>query len=101
LNEEARRFLFEERRLDARVVRWCRLTSWKDRQGVPWLQIPYYQKSESAVYCECKWHFYVQTRHFFVLKTALSEGQNGTFRILNKQLKKNGKKIGNKCLKIW
>ena len=42
LNDEARRFLFEERRLDARVVRWCRLTSWKDRQGVPWLQTPYY-----------------------------------------------------------
>ena len=44
LSEEARRFLFEERRLDPRVVRWCRLTSWKDRQGVPWLQIPYYNK---------------------------------------------------------
>ena len=42
LNEEARRFLFDERRIDARVVRWCRLTSWRDRQGVPWLQIPYY-----------------------------------------------------------
>jgi hypothetical protein len=42
LNEEARKFLFEERRLDERVVRWCRLTSWKDKQGVPWLQIPYY-----------------------------------------------------------
>lgn len=39
---EARQFLFEERRLDERVVRWCRLTSWRDRQGVPWLQIPYY-----------------------------------------------------------
>jgi len=44
LNEEARRFLFEERRLDERVVRWCRLTSWRDRQGVPWLQIPYYNR---------------------------------------------------------
>ena len=42
LNDEARRFLFEERRIDARVVRWCRLTSWRDRQGVDWLQIPYY-----------------------------------------------------------
>ena len=37
LNDEARRFLFDERRIDPRVVRWCRLTSWKDRQGVPWL----------------------------------------------------------------
>ena len=44
LNEEARRFLFDERRLDPRVVRWCRLTSWKDKQGVPWLQIPYYNQ---------------------------------------------------------
>ena len=44
LNDEARRFLFEERRIDPRVVRWCRLTSWKDRQGVPWLQIPYYDR---------------------------------------------------------
>ena len=44
LNEEARKFLFEERRIDPRVVRWCRLTSWKDRQGVPWLQIPYYDR---------------------------------------------------------
>ena len=42
LNDEARRFLFDERRLDPRVVRWCRLTSWRDRQGVAWLQTPYY-----------------------------------------------------------
>ena len=44
LNDEARRFLFDERRIDPRVVRWCRLTSWKDRQGVPWLQTPYYDR---------------------------------------------------------
>ena len=45
LNEEARKFLFDERRLDPRVVRWCRLTSWTDKQGTPWLQIPYYDRS--------------------------------------------------------
>ena len=44
LNEAARKFLFEERRLDERVVRWCRLTSWQDRRGVPWLQIPYFDR---------------------------------------------------------
>ena len=49
LNEEARRFLFDERRLDPRVVRWCRLTSWKDKQGVPWLQIPYYNREGKLV----------------------------------------------------
>ena len=42
LSEAARRFLFEERMLDPRVVGWCRLTSWRDRNGVNWLQIPYY-----------------------------------------------------------
>ena len=42
LNDEARRFLFDERRLDPRVVSWCRLTSWHDRQGVAWLETPYY-----------------------------------------------------------
>ena len=49
LNEEARRFLFEERHLDERVVRWCRLTSWKDRKEVPWLQIPYYDQEGRLV----------------------------------------------------
>ena len=49
LNDEARRFLFEERRLDPRVVRWCRLTSWHDKQGVPWLQIPYYDREGKLV----------------------------------------------------
>ena len=42
LSDAARRFLFDERMLDERVVRWCRLTSWRDRNGVNWLQIPYY-----------------------------------------------------------
>ena len=41
---EARKFLFEERKLDERVVRWCRLTSYKDRDGVPWLTIPYFDR---------------------------------------------------------
>ena len=49
LSEEARRFLFEERRLDERVVRWCRLTSWRDRQGTNWLQIPYYDREGNLV----------------------------------------------------
>ena len=49
LNDEARRFLFEERRIDPRVVRWCRLTSWKDKQGVPWLQTPYYDREGKLI----------------------------------------------------
>ena len=49
LNDEARRFLFEERRLDPRVVRWCRLTSWRDRQGINWLQIPYYDREGKLI----------------------------------------------------
>ena len=46
---EARKFLFDERRIDPRVVRWCRLTSWKDRDGVNWLQIPYYSQEGKLV----------------------------------------------------
>ena len=46
---EARKFLFDERQLDARVVRWCRLTSWKDKQGVPWLQTPYYNREGKLI----------------------------------------------------
>ena len=46
---EARHFLFDERHLDERVVRWCRLTSWKDRKEVPWLQIPYYDEEGRLV----------------------------------------------------
>ncbi len=49
LNDEARKFLFEERHLDPRVVRWCRLTSWKDKQGVPWLQTPYYDREGKLI----------------------------------------------------
>ena len=49
LNDEARRFLFDERRLDPRVVAWCRLTSWKDKRQVPWLQIPYYDREGKLI----------------------------------------------------
>jgi len=52
LNDEAKRFLFEERRLDARVVAWCGLSSiaWacpcrrygKAFYDAPSLMIPYY-----------------------------------------------------------
>lgn len=44
LSEDACRFLYGERRLDSRVVRWCRLTSWQDRRGTPWLQVPYFDR---------------------------------------------------------
>lgn len=42
LSKEARQFLYDERRLDPKVVVWCRLTSWQDKKGTHWLQIPYY-----------------------------------------------------------
>lgn len=49
LSLEAQRFLFDERRIDPRVVRWCHLTSWKDKQGVPWLQTPYYNREGKLI----------------------------------------------------
>ena len=42
LSDEARKFLFDERLLDPRVISWCRVSSWRDRNGVNWLQTPYY-----------------------------------------------------------
>lgn len=45
LSAAASHFLFDTRRLDPRVIRWCRLTSWRDRQGTNWLQIPYYDRN--------------------------------------------------------
>ena len=44
LSEPARHFLFDERKLDPRVVRWCRLNSFRDREGIDWLQIPYFDR---------------------------------------------------------
>lgn len=49
LSDEARHFLFEERRIDPRVAAWCRLTSWRDREGTPWLEIPYYDREGRLV----------------------------------------------------
>jgi len=37
INQLARDFLFEKRHLHPEVVKWCRLTSWKE-----WLQMPYF-----------------------------------------------------------
>ena len=42
LSQPAQAFLFQERKLHPAVIRWCRLTSWTDRYGTSWLQIPYY-----------------------------------------------------------
>ena len=50
LSPEACRFLFDQRRLDPRVIRWCRLTSWRDRQGTNWLQIPFPKGARCSIY---------------------------------------------------
>lgn len=44
LNEAARHFLYEVRHLDERVVRFCRLNSYRD-----WLQIPYYDQRGTLI----------------------------------------------------
>ena len=49
LSAEACRFLFDERHLDPRVVRWCRVSSWCDRNGMNWLQIPYYDENGKLI----------------------------------------------------
>lgn len=42
INDVAAHFLYVERKFDPRVVRWCRLNSYRDPKGVNWLQIPYF-----------------------------------------------------------
>ncbi len=49
ISPEARKFLFDERRIDPRVVRWSRVTSRKDRDGINWLQIPYFNQDGKLV----------------------------------------------------
>ncbi len=71
LSPAAKAFLFDQRRLDPRVVRWCRLTSWRDRNGVDWLQIPYYDRNGSLIG--------IQNRN-------LGVSQNSKFGIQNSKL---------------
>ena len=49
LSDEARKFLFGERLLDPRVISWCRVGSWRDRNGISWLQIPYYDMERKLI----------------------------------------------------
>lgn len=49
LNAAARHFLFQERKLHPAVIRWCRLNSYTDRHGTPWLQIPYYDVAGNLI----------------------------------------------------
>lgn len=35
-------FLYDERHLDPRVMKWCKVNSYRDRNGINWLQIPYF-----------------------------------------------------------
>ena len=67
LSPEAQDFLFAQRRLDPRVVRWCRLTSWQDRQGTHWLQIPYFDQDNHLIG--------IQNRNLDYLPSPLGEGQ--------------------------
>ena len=68
LSPEACKFLFEERRLDEHVVRWCRLTSWRDKRGVSWLQIPYYDRDGKLVG--------IQNRNLQTPSNSHSRGRN-------------------------
>ena len=67
LSDRARAFLFQERRLDPRVVAWCRLTSWTDRHGTHWLQTPYYDTQMRLVG--------LQNRNLDYKKSAPAEAQ--------------------------
>ncbi len=90
LSDAARRFLFVERRLDPRVVRWCRLTSWRDRQGVEWLQIPYYDREGKLIGIQNRnldysSKFKVQSSKFKVQDSKVV-GRDSKFDIQNSKL---------------
>ena len=70
LNDAARHFLFTERKLDPRVVSWCRLTSWTDRYGTPWLQIPYFDQNGKLTG--------IQNRRLTTSPPALSKGEGAS-----------------------
>ncbi len=70
LSDRARSFLFHERRLDPRVVAWCRLTSWTDRHGTHWLQTPYYDTHMRLVG--------LQNRNLDYRKSAGAEAQTAS-----------------------
>ena len=73
LSPAAKAFLFDQRHLDPRVIRWCRLTSWRDRNGIDWLQIPYYDRDGKLVG--------VQNRNLSYNKENFdAEGPLSTFR---------------------
>ena len=52
LTHEAQQFLFAERRLHRQVVDWCKITSWRDRQGTNWLQTPFFYAEENSLGCK-------------------------------------------------
>ena len=68
LNEPARTFLFDERKLNEKVISWCRLTSFTDRHGIPWLQIPYFDIDGNLIG--------VQNRNLCYGKTSISHQQS-------------------------
>ena len=68
LNEPARTFLFGERKLNEKVISWCRLTSFTDRHGIPWLQIPYFDIDGNLIG--------VQNRNLCYVKSPISHQQS-------------------------
>lgn len=75
LSDEARTFLFTERRLNPRVISWCRLTSWTDRQGTHWLQTPYFDASGQLIG--------LQNRNLDYVKHKEDEGEEDNDSMVN------------------
>ena len=49
LNKDAQAFLLGERNLDPAVMAWLRVTTWTDKEGRSWLEIPYYDTNYKLV----------------------------------------------------
>jgi len=72
LTPQARRFLFDERRLNPKVVEWLRIGSWRDHQGTNWLQTPYYDRGGRLIG--------IQNRNLDYGRKALPEEGSVRFR---------------------
>ncbi len=88
LSDAARRFLFDERGIDPRVVRWCRLTSWQDREGTHWLQTPYFDQQGRLIG--------LQNRNLDYRKNPLEEHAVGNGKFQHRE-GHEGEQLGNSC----
>ncbi|MDO4497997.1 MAG: CHC2 zinc finger domain-containing protein [Bacteroidales bacterium] len=49
LSPTAKEFLYNKRLLNPAIIEWCKISSWKDKEGKEWLQIPYFDEQGKLI----------------------------------------------------